>query len=128
MGIFSELLGPATELIGKFIPDKDKAAQLAHDLSTMADKMSHQETMAQIKVNEKEAEHPSVFVSGWRPFFGWVCSVGFLNNFLIVPYASLLFPTLTPMDWAAMSPVVMGLLGLGGMRTTEKIKQVARSK
>jgi len=122
------LINPISTLLDKFIPDKDEANKLAHELATMADNHAHAQTLAQIAVNEKEAEHHSIFVSGWRPFFGWVCGVGFLNNFILVPYASLLFPALTPMDWAAMSPVVMGLLGLGGMRTTEKIKQVHRKK
>ena len=125
MSILSALLGPATELIGKFIHDKDKAAALAHDLATMADKHHHDAMMAQLAVNAKEAEHKSIFVSGWRPFIGWVCGVSMGFNYMLLPLVSI-WVELAPLDLTTMMPVLMGMLGLGGLRTAEKIKGVAR--
>lgn len=85
MGILSTLIGPATELAGKFIADKDQAAKLAHELSTMADKHSHEAMLSQIEVNKEEAASGSVFKGGWRPFIGWVCGAAFAYHFVLQP-------------------------------------------
>ena len=73
-----------------------------------------------------------MFVSGWRPAVGWVCCFGLASNFLVVPFANfglsvsgspLLIPSL---DLSEMMPVLLGMLGLGGLRTYEKTQKVAR--
>ena len=127
MGILSTLIGPATELAGKFIQDKDKAAQLAHDLSTMADKHSQEAMLAQIEVNKAEAESGSVFKGGWRPFIGWVCGAAFAYHFVIQPFilfgvavAGVQIPELPTFDMGSLMTVMMGMLGLGGLRSYEK--------
>ena len=127
MGILSTLIGPATELAGKFIADKDKAAQLAHDLSTMADKHSQEAMLAQIEVNKAEAESGSVFKGGWRPFIGWVCGAAFAYHFVLQPLilfgvtvAGVQIPELPTFDMTSLMTVMMGMLGLGGLRSYEK--------
>ena len=70
------LIGPASKLLGKFIKDKDKQMQLAHDLSTMAEKHAQELAKSQIEVNKEQAKHPSLFVSGARPAIMWVCCLG----------------------------------------------------
>ena len=93
----------------------------------------------QLDINMKEAEHSSVFVSGWRPFVGWTCGGGLAYNFLLHPIlnwgwslaqAMAYIPlTVNPppiLDLTTMSTVLMGMLGLGTMRSFEKIKGVAR--
>jgi hypothetical protein len=122
MSILNALIAPAAELIGKFVPDKDQANQLAHDLATMADRQHHEAMMGQLEVNKVEAASKSFFVSGWRPAVGWVCVAGMAVNFLVVPFV----PTIAPLDTGTMMPVLMGMLGLGGMRSFEKSKGVAR--
>ncbi len=122
MSILNALIAPVTELLGKFIPDKDKAAAIAHDLATMADKHHNDAMMAQIEVNKIEAASGKWWQAGWRPAVGWVCVGGMINNFLLLPYMMVLSDKIVPMDWAAMSPILLGLLGLGGLRTFEKIK------
>jgi hypothetical protein len=91
--------------------------------------------LAQIAVNMKEAENPSVFVAGWRPFIGWTCGLAFCWTFLLHPIAvfaavalrvDLPLHLLPQMDLSAMMPVLMGMLGLGAMRSWEKSKGVAR--
>jgi hypothetical protein len=121
MSILSALIGPATELAGKFIQDKDQAARLAHDLSTQ------QAMLAQIEVNKAEAASGSVFKGGWRPFIGWVCGVAFAYHFVLQPFivfvvaaAGIAIPELPTFDMGSLMTVMMGMLGLGGLRSYEK--------
>lgn len=118
--IAETLVAPITELVGKFIPDKDKAAELAHDLATLASRQAHENRLAQIEVNKREADSKSLFKGGWRPFVGWVCGFALANNYLIVPYAKAFGLDVPTLDFAVMMPVLLGMLGLGTMRTVER--------
>lgn len=87
----------------------------------------------QLAVNRAEAQSSSVFVSGWRPAVGWVCVLGLLYTFLIRPmlawssgFADTPVPVPPPLDMADLLTLLLGMLGLGGLRTAEKIKGVAR--
>ena len=88
--------------------------------------------LAQVRVNEAEARHRSVFVSGWRPFCGWVCGLALAYHFIIFPLAGdsiekyTGFP-LIDLEWGELSVILMGMLGFGGIRAYEKVKNVARS-
>jgi hypothetical protein len=128
MSIFAALIEPITGLVSKFIPDRDKAAALSHDLATLAEKQHHEAMIAQLAVNKQEAAHKSLFVAGWRPFIGWVCGAALANNFLVFPILLASGIAVVPLDLAVMMPVLMGMLGLGGLRTFEKVKQVSREK
>ena len=85
LGFIKELVGPVTGLVSEFIEDKDQANKLAHEIATLAEKQAHQQIMAQVDVNKQEAAHKSLFVAGWRPAIGWICGLGMLSNFIIVP-------------------------------------------
>lgn len=122
------LVPKAFDLISEFITDKDKANEIAHKIATQAEENAHQINLAQIQVNQVEAAHKSLFVAGWRPFIGWVCGAAMACNYLVFPVAGVWLPELKPLDTATMFPVLLGLLGLGGLRTTEKVKQVSREK
>ncbi len=126
------LVGPIFKLLDKVIPDADERSRLAHEIATLAERQAHEIAKAQINVNQNEAKHKSVFVSGWRPACGWVCVLGFSVNFLIIPIVNIYLtawtqsPLLIPsLDVSEMMPVLLGMLGLGGMRTVEKAKNVA---
>lgn len=87
----------------------------------------------QLAVNAEEAKSSSVFVSGWRPAVGWVCVVGLLYTFLLRPmlawasgFAATPVPLPPPLDMGDLLTLLLGMLGLGGLRTAEKIKGVAR--
>ena len=80
-------------------------------------------TLGQLAINNVEAAHKSIFVSGWRPFIGWVCGLGLFYNVLLNPILSVWF-TMPAVDPAQLYPVLMGMLGLGGLRTAEKFKNV----
>jgi hypothetical protein len=85
----------------------------------------------QLKVNEAEASNPSVFVSGARPFIMWVCGVGCAWNWIGLPVAKLGLAVagqpldISPADMSEMMPLLLGMLGLGSLRTVEKIRGVA---
>ena len=125
MSILSALIGPATELAGKFIQDKDKAADLAHSLSTMADRHAQEALLAQIEVNKAEAAG-NWFQSSWRPLCGYVCVIGLAVNFLISPIAAGFGIMVPQAEMATMMPILTGMLGLAGMRSFEKVKKVGK--
>ena len=123
MSILSALIGPATDLAGKFIQDKDKAAERAHSLSTMADRHSQEALLAQLEVNKIEAAG-NWFQSSWRPLCGYVCVIGLAVNFLVSPIAAGFGVNIPQADMGVMMPVLTGMLGLAGMRSFEKVKKV----
>tara|TARA_R110001606_G_scaffold158061_1_gene301626 strand:+ start:618 stop:995 length:378 start_codon:yes stop_codon:yes gene_type:complete len=125
MSIISSLIGPATEIVGKFVQDKDKAAQLAHDISTMADRHAQEAMLAQIAVNTAEAKG-NWFQASWRPLCGYVCVLGLMVNFLISPICAGFGFNIPQADMSVMMPVLTGMLGLAGMRSYERVKQVGK--
>ena len=125
MSIISSLVGPATEIVGKFVQDKDKAAQLAHDISTMADRHAQEAMLAQIAVNTAEAKG-NWFQASWRPLCGYVCVLGLMVNFLISPICAGFGFNIPQADMSVMMPVLTGMLGLAGMRSYERVKQVGK--
>jgi len=121
----TSLIGPVANLLDQFVEDKDKKNELAHQIATMADK-HHQEIMlAQISVNREEAKG-NWFQSSWRPATAWVCVAGFAVNFLISPLAAPFGIEVPQADTTVMLPVLMGMLGLAGARTYERVKQVGK--
>lgn len=132
MDILGALIKPVTGLLDKFIEDKDEKNRIAFELSTMAARHAQDLAKAQIAVNQQEASHKSLFVAGWRPAVGWVCVLGMASNFMVIPtvnfvlaleQSSVVVPVL---NLSEMLPILMGMLGLGGLRTFEKTKGVQR--
>ena len=134
MSILNSLIGPVTGLLDKFIEDKDKKNQIAYELSTMAEKHAQEIAKGQIEVNKTEAAHKSLFVAGWRPAIGWVCVLGMAGNFITIPITNMILElmgsgvTVPLIPTAEMMPILMGMLGLGAMRTVEKTKNVQRER
>ncbi len=121
----TSLISPVANLLDQFVEDKDKKNELAHQIATMADK-HHQEIMlAQISVNREEAKG-NWFQSSWRPATAWVCVAGFAVNFLISPLAAPFGIEVPQADTTVMLPVLMGMLGLAGARSYERVKQVGK--
>ena len=129
------MLGIGTKVIDRLWPDpaeRDAAKlellkmQQSGDLAQLTAETSLM--IEQIKVNAAEAQHASVFVSGWRPAIGWVCGAACGWNWIGLPIAKLALEiyghpiTLAPADLTEMLPVLMGMLGLGGLRTIEKLQ------
>ena len=125
--MLAQLIAPISGLLDKFVEDKDQKNALAHDLATMADNHAQELAKGQLAVNAVEAAHKSLFVAGWRPFVGWICGVGLLYNVLISQILAIWFevPTVDP---SLLTPILMGMLGMGAMRSYEKTKGVQREK
>jgi|TARA_R110001583_G_scaffold11899_13_gene53163 hypothetical protein len=127
MSIVASLVGPVTGLLDKFIEDKDQKNALAHEIATMSEKHSHEALKGQLEINKMEAAHKSLFVAGWRPAIGWICALGLLYNTIIANIISI-WVAVPEVDTTLLVPVMMGMLGLGAMRSYEKVNQVAREK
>jgi hypothetical protein len=128
------LIGPVAGLLDKFIEDKDTKNALAHEISTMAERHAQELAKGQLEVNKVEAASKSMFVSGWRPAVGWVCVLGMASNYILIPFSNfglalaesdVVIPLI---DTSTMMPVLMGMLGLGAMRSVEKVQGVSREK
>jgi len=132
--MIEKLIGPITGLLDKFIEDKDQKSALAHEIATMSQKYAQEIAKGQMAINQVEAAHKSLFVSGWRPAVGWVCVLGMFGNFITIPFSNFVLALLgidiviplVPLE--TMMPVLMGMLGLGAMRTYEKKNAVHRDK
>ncbi len=127
----SALLDIGGKVIDRVWPDPEKAAAAKLELFKMQQSGELAVIAGQLDINKAEAANPSVFVSGWRPFIGWACGSGFAIQFVVGPLAewvSALYghPVKFPqMDMGTMMPLLAGMLGLGAMRTAEKINGVA---
>ena len=131
--MIESLIGPVTGLLDKFVEDKDQKAKLAHEIATMGERHAQQIAMAQIEVNKAEAASGSIFKGGWRPFIGWVCGVAFAYHFILQPTlvfiltaSGVALPDLPEFDMGTLLPVLGGMLGIGGLRTYEKQKGLAK--
>jgi hypothetical protein len=130
--MIDKLIGPVTGLLDKFIPDADTKAKLAHEVATMAENHAQELAKGQMEINAVEAANSNVFVSGWRPFIGWTCGLGMFGNFITIPFSNFVLALfgidivipLVPLE--TMMPVLMGMLGLGAMRTYEKKSGVSK--
>ena len=121
--MLDKLIGPVTGLLDKFIPDADTKIKLAHEIGTMAEKHGQEIALAQIALNTADAKG-NWFQSSWRPLCGHVCVLGLAVNFLISPMCAGFGVAIPQADMSVMMPVLMGMLGLGGLRTFEKVKSV----
>ena len=135
-GIFSGSDNPLSKLIG-LIPDVNAraAAQAAFEKEMM--ELAYTANTAQADIDKTEAASSSVFVAGWRPAIGWVCGAALAWQFVLEPLLSYLIgvasgiwhftvPALPKLDSTQLYPILMGMLGLGGLRTYEKVQGVAR--
>lgn len=129
------LLGPlldfGKEIIGRFVPDKEEARKAESDFLKLAMDGELKQIIAQLQINAQEAAHPSVWVSGWRPYYGWIGGTGFMYAVLLQPlltwYSTIKgWPSPPILDVDLLMVVAGGMLGIGGLRTYEKRKGVSK--
>lgn len=125
MSIFESLISPISTIIDKFVPDADVRQKLAFDIATLADNHAQELSLAQIKLNTEDAKG-NWFQSSWRPLAGYVCVTGLAVNFLISPIAAGFGVIIPQADLSVMMPVLGGLLGIGSLRTFEKLKKITK--
>ena len=125
MSIVAQLVGPVTGLLVKFIEDKDQKNALAHEISTMSERHAQQLAIEQIEVLKLDAKG-NWFQSSWRPLAGYVTVLGMAINFLVSPIAAGFGVTIPQADASVMMPVLLGMLGLAGGRSYERVKGVGK--
>lgn len=136
--VLAALIPILGSVIDKIFPDPAAAAAGKLQIMEMAQRGELAQLDADLKmatgqmeVNKAEAASASLFVSGWRPAIGWTCGAAFAFKFVIGPSAVVLMAmaghpiTLPAFDFTEMSTILLGMLGLSGMRTIEKIKGAA---
>jgi len=129
----SALLDIGGKVIDRVWPDPVQAATAKLELIKLQQSGELAAMAGQMEINKVEAASTSVFVSGWRPFIGWVCGAACAWNWIglkIALFAAAYFEhslNLAPADLSEMTPVLMGMLGIGGLRTIEKLNGVART-
>ena len=127
MGWLASLFGgqavDAITAIGGVIDEVTTSDEEKAQAEIVMQRLRQEPGKLQAAINKIEASHRSIFVAGWRPFIGWVCGTGLLFVFLVNPllmwFTGSPGPVL-PLD--AMTELVLAMLGLGGLRTVEKIK------
>lgn len=129
------VLGPVfelgKELIDRFFPDKTEAARVEAEFLRMAAQGELQQVIAQLEINAREAQHASIWVAGWRPFFGWAGGAGFVYATILQPLLAWLaaikgWPAPPSLNLDLLWVVVTGMLGIGGLRTFEKSRGVTK--
>jgi len=128
----SAVAGLLNTAIDKLWPEPAAKATAEAPLMTAQAAAAIASVQQQIDINKIEAASGSVFVSGWRPFVGWACGGAFAAHFILLPLLNWLIELfghsaiVIPFDMATLSTVLMGMLGLGTMRSVEKMAGVAR--
>lgn len=135
--VVSGLMAIAGQIFDRVIPDKAAAEKAKQDFLAVAQTNEFALMLKQIEVNIAEAGNPNVFVSGWRPFVGWTCGVALAYTYIILPFMQFFvyalgnpetikqFARLPKLDLSDLLPILLGMLGLGIMRTYEKVKDKA---
>lgn len=136
MGL-DDIIGAGLDIINKFIPDPQAKALAAYQMAQLKQQdefkqldVQIQQIQAQTDTNKAEAASTSIFVAGWRPFIGWICGAGCGWNWIGLPIATFTATavghpiTIAPADLSQMLPLLMGMLGMGAMRTVEKLNGI----
>lgn len=133
--LLKTVTGPILQGILRFIPDKNKRAEAEEMFNSQMLTALTGLIQGQLEINKQEAQHGSIFVAGWRPAIGWICGAGIGWNFVIKPivvWAAFLFgadlSAAPELDTSELMTLLLGMLGLGGLRTYEKRLGVARTK
>ena len=120
LNVVAGIIDKVADKIDEFTLDKTEKAQLIQEINK-----------AQIEVNKVEANSNSLFVSGWRPFVGWTCGVALCYHFVLQPFLTFVLYSfghqiiLPTFDMGTLTTILMGMLGLGGLRSYEKVKKSA---
>jgi len=127
-------LGPILDGVLKLIPDKNARAAAKEQFEAQILVAMTGLVQGQLAINQKEAEHGSIFVAGWRPAIGWICGSALGWNYIVQPiitWAAFIsgvdLADAPRLDSAELTTILLGMLGLGGLRTYEKRLGVART-
>jgi hypothetical protein len=131
--LLPSLLPAVTDVIGRFLPeDKEKRAAAEREIEKQLATHLAKIDLAQLEINKQEAAHRNIFVAGWRPFIGWSCGIAMCYAYIIQPITIFVLAqtgnlvSLPTLDLSEMMPVLLGMLGLGGLRSFEKYKKISK--
>ncbi|BAQ90121.1 Protein of unknown function (DUF3154) [uncultured Mediterranean phage uvMED] len=125
--MLDKLIGPVSSIIDKVIPDKDQAAKLAHEVATMADKHSQELALAQLEILKSDAKG-NWFQSSWRPLIGWLGGIGLGVNYIVSPICAGFGVIVPQADMSVMMPLLLGMLGMAGARSFDKLNKTDTKK
>ena len=131
--LIPSLLPALRDVIRRFLPeDKEKRAAAEREIEKQLATHLAKIDLAQLEINKQEAAHRNIFVSGWRPFIGWSCGIAMCYAYIIQPITIFVLAqtgnlvSLPTLDLSEMMPVLLGMLGLGGLRSFEKYKKISK--
>ena len=131
--LIPSLLPAVTDVIGRFLPeDKEKRAAAEREIEKQLATHLAKIDLAQLEINKQEAAHRNIFVAGWRPFIGWSCGIAMCYAYIIQPITIFVLAqtgnlvSLPTLDLSEMMPVLLGMLGLGGLSSFEKYKKISK--
>ena len=130
--LLPSLLPVVGDVLDRFFPNKEEKERAQRELEAKLTEHLAKIDLAQLEVNKQEASHRSVFIAGWRPFVGWTCGLALFYTYLAQPMAMFILAQtgdlvqLPHVDLSMMMPVLLGMLGLGGLRSFEKYKGVSK--
>lgn len=126
----TSIINLGNTLVDRLLPDKAQNDAAKAELTKLIVSGEIQQIAGQIQIDAVEASSNSVFVAGWRPFVGWICGLGFGYQFVIQPFLTFLVKLHNPnftaplLDVSTLSELLMALLGMGALRTVDKVKGV----
>lgn len=126
------LLTPLVDQLIDRIPDPQARERARADAEKTLSGLIAQQQQGQVEINRIEAANPNVFVSGWRPFIGWVCGAALGYTYIIAPFWAWILTVYHPgvslpaLPTESLFELVLAMLGLGGLRTFEKVRGVTR--
>jgi len=127
LDLIGKLVDPVSNILDKVIEDKDQKAKLAHEIATMAEKNSQALMMQQLKILQADAQG-NWFQASWRPLIGWIAGISLGINYMIAPIALGFGFKIPQADMSVMMPLLLGMLGIGGMRSFDKLKKTDSKK
>ncbi len=123
-------IGEALKVVGSIADDLHTSKEEIAHIKLKDKELDTEVMLGQMAINREESKHKSIFVAGWRPFIGWVCGGGVAYNYILYPilkYMAVIFnwaevSELPVLDLGEMMPIILGMLGIGAMRSYDKQK------
>ena len=130
--LLPRLLPVVGDVLDRFFPNKEEKERAEREIAAKLTEHLAKIDLAQLEVNKAEAASRNIFVAGWRPFVGWTCGMALAYTYVVQPILVFglahygYWVDLPPLDMSTMMPVLLGMLGLGGLRSFEKYKGVSK--
>ena len=130
--LLPSLLPVVGDVLDRFFPNKEEKERAEREIAAKLTEHLAKIDLAQLEVNKAEAASRNIFVVGWRPFVGWTCGMALAYTYVVQPILVFglahygYWVDLPPLDMSTMMPVLLGMLGLGGLRSFEKYKGVSK--